>query len=480
MLKERARAIRAFVVTLDALVVAVAFVLAHWARSSVLPGLGIVSGELYPLERYIPLLPLALLIWVVLLLRSGVYRSHRLIALSAEVVDLAKVSALAGVFFALSIFLFRLDETLLGEDRISRTWFVLLAVFSFCGLVAEKVMIRLTARYFRSRGFNYRNLLIVGMSDSARAIADSVDRNRYWGFKIAGFLTDSAEDEQVGDHPVLGRVEELGDLVENLAIDEVIFALRHPDPERDGRLLNSLQELGINARFAVSPFPEAVNRPQVGELDGVPLLTYSRIPRAQLPLLAKRLLDIVVSVVTLTLLSPLLLAIAGAIKLTSGGGVLFAQTRCGLNGRRFRLLKFRTMVADAEASRQRLAHLNEMEGPVFKIRRDPRVTRVGAILRRFSLDELPQLLNVLKGEMSLVGPRPAIPEEVDQYQRWQRRRLSMRPGLTCLWQIGGRNQIDFERWMELDLEYIDNWSPLLDAKILAKTIPAVLSGRGAS
>jgi len=160
--------------------------------------------------------------------------------------------------------------------------------------------------------------------------------------------------------------------------------------------------------------------------------------------------------------------------------VLFRQRRCGLNGRIFTLFKFRTMVADAEERIGEVAHLNEMKGPVFKVRRDPRVTGVGRWLRRFSLDELPQLWNVLRGDMSLVGPRPPIPEEVARYERWQRRRLSMKPGLTCLWQVRGRNQIDFEEWMRLDLEYIDNWSPWLDLKILARTVPVVLSGRGAS
>jgi lipopolysaccharide/colanic/teichoic acid biosynthesis glycosyltransferase len=177
---------------------------------------------------------------------------------------------------------------------------------------------------------------------------------------------------------------------------------------------------------------------------------------------------------------PIVAGVALTIKLSSRGAVLFRQTRCGLNGRRFTLYKFRTMVEDAEGRRHELAHLNEMDGPVFKLRADPRVTSLGRLLRRFSLDELPQLWNVLIGSMSLVGPRPAIPEEVAQYERWQRRRLSMRPGLTCLWQISGRNEVDFERWIELDLEYIDSWSPMLDLKILVRTVPVVLSGRGAS
>jgi exopolysaccharide biosynthesis polyprenyl glycosylphosphotransferase len=199
------------------------------------------------------------------------------------------------------------------------------------------------------------------------------------------------------------------------------------------------------------------------------------------PLLAcKRAVDVGLSLVILTLGLPIVLVIALAIKLTSSGGVLYRQTRCGLNGRLFTLYKFRTMVENAHQRRQELLHLNEMSGPTFKLRRDPRVTAIGRILRKFSLDELPQLLNVLRGDMSLVGPRPPIPEEVAEYTAWQRRRLSMKPGLTCLWQISGRNEVDFNRWIELDLEYIDSWTPLLDLKILLKTIPVVLSGRGAS
>jgi lipopolysaccharide/colanic/teichoic acid biosynthesis glycosyltransferase len=191
-------------------------------------------------------------------------------------------------------------------------------------------------------------------------------------------------------------------------------------------------------------------------------------------------MDVSISSILLAVALPAMLLIAALLKLAGGGGrVLFTQTRCGLNGRRFTLYKFRTMVEDAENQRHQIAHLNEMSGPVFKVRRDPRVTPVGRWLRQFSLDELPQLWNVLRGDMSLVGPRPPVPQEVSQYQRWQRRRLSMRPGLTCLWQVQGRNELDFDRWVELDLEYIDSWSPLLDIKILLKTIPVVLSGKGA-
>jgi exopolysaccharide biosynthesis polyprenyl glycosylphosphotransferase len=269
-------------------------------------------------------------------------------------------------------------------------------------------------------------------------------------------------------------------IVEENVIDDVIFSVTHRElPNLESQFL-LLQEQGIRARFALTLVPTDYSRIELEELDGTPLLTFARTPTSYPQLLLKRAVDVAIAFVLLVVGLPVVSAIALAIKVSSTGGVLFRQTRCGLNGRRFTLYKFRTMVQDAHGRRQELLHLNEMNGPAFKLRRDPRVTRLGRFLRKFSLDELPQLWNVLRGDMSLVGPRPPIPEEVAQYTRWQRRRLSMKPGLTCLWQISGRNDIDFNRWMELDLEYIDKWTPLLDFKILLKTIPVVLSGRGAS
>jgi exopolysaccharide biosynthesis polyprenyl glycosylphosphotransferase len=246
-------------------------------------------------------------------------------------------------------------------------------------------------------------------------------------------------------------------------------------------LFLALQERGIRTRFALRLFPHTKAKVDLEELDGLPLLSFSPAPSSVIALAAKRSLDIALSSLLLVLGLPIIVAIAAAIKISSSGTVLYRQTRCGLNGRLFTLYKFRTMEEGAHEKRRELLPLNEMSGPAFKLRRDPRVTAIGRFLRRFSLDELPQFWNVLRGEMSMVGPRPPIPEEVAQYQPWQRRRLAMKPGLTCLWQISGRSDnSDFNRWMQLDLEYIDSWSPTLDVKILLKTIPVVLSGRGAS
>jgi exopolysaccharide biosynthesis polyprenyl glycosylphosphotransferase len=194
----------------------------------------------------------------------------------------------------------------------------------------------------------------------------------------------------------------------------------------------------------------------------------------------KRLFDIAASSLALFLLSPLLLAVAAIIRFTSRGPVLFRQMRVGRHGKPFHMLKFRSMVVNAEELKAKLMAQNEQDGPVFKMRRDPRITRVGRFIRKFSIDELPQLLNVLRGEMSIVGPRPPVPSEVARYEAWQRRRLSVRPGLTCVWQVSGRNEISFEEWMYLDMQYIDHWSLAQDFQLILKTVPIVLSGRGAS
>ncbi|HEV3458951.1 MAG TPA: sugar transferase [Thermoanaerobaculia bacterium] len=484
MLKERARILAAAIFLVDLALVAAAFLLAFSLRSWVLPRLvpQAFPARLYPLTAYLPLLPLALGIWGVLLLLSGRYRSHRTVPLLDESWAVLRVCASGTILFTLALYVLRIDVRLLGNDQISRAWVLLFGVFASLLLLAEKLFLRISSRYVRSRGFNYRTVLIVGTNAAALKIADSIHGHRFWGYRILGFIVNGHSPEQPwpSRYPILGELKHITHIIENNVVDDVIFAVSRRDLDRLEDLFLSLQEQGIRTRFAVNLFPHTQARVELEELDGIPLLSFATGPTSPLPLMAKRLMDVALSSLLLLMGLPLVMAIAALIKLSSQGNVLFRQTRCGLNGRIFTLYKFRTMVEDAEERRRNLEHLNEMNGPVFKLRSDPRVTWLGRFLRRFSLDELPQFWNVLRGDMSLVGPRPPIPEEVARYQRWQRRRLSMKPGLTCLWQVSGRNQIDFDQWMQLDLEYIDSWSPMLDFKILLKTIPAVLSGRGAS
>jgi exopolysaccharide biosynthesis polyprenyl glycosylphosphotransferase len=235
---------------------------------------------------------------------------------------------------------------------------------------------------------------------------------------------------------------------------------------------------GVEVWLLGSFFKTSVARARVDEFQDLPMLTFSTTPSASWALFTKRLLDLAGSFVLLALTSPIILAAALAIKWTSPGTIIFRQERCTLYGRTFTMYKFRTMVDEAEQLRTELEARNEQAGPVFKIREDPRITPVGRFIRRYSIDELPQLINVLKGDMSLVGPRPPIPSEVAKYESWQRRRLSMRSGITCIWQTMGRNEVTFEDWMKLDLEYIDRWSLLLDAQILLRTPAVVLRGTG--
>jgi exopolysaccharide biosynthesis polyprenyl glycosylphosphotransferase len=492
MLKERARILAVVIFLLDLALVSAAFLFAFALRSSILPALfpRAFPGHLYPLSSYLPLLPLAAVIWGVLLLLSGRYRSHRTVPLLDEAWAILRVCALGTVVFTLGLYAGRLDQQLLGNDQISRVWVLFFGIFSCLFLLTEKLALRITSRYVRSHGFNYRTVLIVGTGETALAIADSIQAHRFWGYRILGFIATGAGANGNGKgtpvehwpsrYTILGEIAHIPRIVESNVVDDVIFAVHRRDLDRLEDLFLNLQEQGIRTRFAMDLFPHTRARVQLEDLDGMPLLSFATTPTSQLQLMAKRALDVALAFLLLPLALPIVGTIALVIKVTSGGRVLFRQTRCGLNGRFFTLYKFRTMVEGAEERRRELMHLNEMNGPVFKLKSDPRVTWFGRFLRRFSLDELPQLWNVLRGDMSLVGPRPPIPEEVARYQRWQRRRLAMKPGLTCLWQISGRNNLDFDRWMELDLEYIDSWSPLLDLKILLKTIPAVLSGKGAS
>jgi exopolysaccharide biosynthesis polyprenyl glycosylphosphotransferase len=485
MLKQQARLLNATLFVVDLALVAVAALLAYWLRSTALPAIlpNLFGSHLYPLRAYLPLVPLAVTIWGALLLLSGEYRSHRTVPLLDEAWEVVRASITGSVIFTLMIYVFRLDEALLGNDLISRSWILLFSVLACLLVLAEKVGLRLTSRYFRASGFNFRTVIIVGTGASGQAIADSIRSHRFWGFRILG-MVESGSDSDAGEPsrwPVLGSIDALPSIVENNIVDDVIFAVGRRDLDRMEDLFLSLQERGIRTRFALRLFPYTQAKIELEDLDGVPLLSFSPAPTSVLALAAKRSIDVALASLLLVLGLPIIVAIALAIKITSGGTVLYRQTRCGLNGRLFTLYKFRTMEEGAHEKRRDLLALNEMTGPAFKLRRDPRVTWLGRFLRRFSLDELPQLWNVLKGEMSLVGPRPPIPEEVAQYQPWQRRRLAMKPGLTCLWQISGRSDNpDFNQWMQLDLEYIDSWSPTLDVKILLKTIPVVLSGRGAS
>src|SRR5215471_6827665 len=476
MLKQKARAIALGVLAGDLALTAVSLPVAYVLRHGVLTFLfpGFFPRPLNPIAQYWFLLVLILPIWGLLLSAAGFYRSHRTLPLGEEIWGAMKVSFGGTALLALAVYGLRLEF-------VSRFFLVVFGVVNFLFLATEKIALRLTSRYVRSRGFNFRTVLLVGTGRKASQLGKFLEARPYWGFRVLGYLDDDNGGEIRGIHRwrCLGRITDLEEILIREVVDELIFVIEKGRLREYEDALLVAERHGVRAHVSLDIFPHVLARPVLEEMDGIPLLSFTTTPSNPLQLVIKRAIDLTVSLLLFIITLPIQLLSALMIKLSSPGLVYFRQIRCGLNGRHFTLLKFRTMEQGAAERLPEISHLNEMSGPVFKASKDPRLTRVGRILRRLSVDELPQLWNVIRGDMSLVGPRPPLPEEVSRYEPWQHRRLSMKPGITCLWQISGRNDLDFDRWMALDLKYIDSWSPLLDLEILVKTVPAVLSGRGA-
>ncbi|MCC6811038.1 MAG: sugar transferase [Deltaproteobacteria bacterium] len=326
-------------------------------------------------------------------------------------------------------------------------------------------------------------VLIVGAGVFGRET--SMDLTHKGRRNVIGFLTFAGQDAKIKlDAPVLGSTDDIEQILKHHVVDEVYIA---GNPTKGPEIAAAMQNvIKICERFGV-PFalpaqPFRFDRAQPYDQQAVAdgYLHYLSIKPQRYQMALKRLFDIVASSLGLWVLSPLLIGVAIGIKLTSRGPIFFKQQRVGLHGKKFSMLKFRSMVTNAEALKDKLMQQNEMSGPVFKMKKDPRITAIGRFIRKYSIDELPQLINVLRGDMSVVGPRPPVPSEVAKYESWQRRRLSVRPGLTCIWQVSGRNEISFEEWMYLDMLYVDNWSLVLDFSLILKTVPVVITGRGAS
>jgi exopolysaccharide biosynthesis polyprenyl glycosylphosphotransferase len=325
--------------------------------------------------------------------------------------------------------------------------------------------------------------MVVGTGERAIRMAEALEESAEYGVRLRGFLSEQTENAPaeiaLGALYKVQPIGELPSILRQHVVDEIIFAVGSESLANLEEVFLLCDEEGVRTRVAVDFFPHVNSTVSLDRFGATPLLTFTAAPYDEIRLLVKRLTDIAIAAAGLVVLAPFMAVISILIRLTSPGPVVFRQVRCGLNGRRFLFYKFRSMCQNAEELKPALEHLNTRE-TVFKIPHDPRLTSVGRYLRKFSIDEWPQLWNVLRGDMSLVGPRPAVPSEVDRYQRWQRRRLRMRPGLTCLWAISGRDNVDFETWMKMDMQYIDNWSLALDWKILLQTIPRVIVGHGAN
>lgn len=356
--------------------------------------------------------------------------------------------------------------------------FLIFAVINLSLTFTSKSFIYYFLKRVRRKGYNLLNMLVIA-DESGRSFIRQVIKHPEWGYKITAIIgPETLKNATSTFVPLLPEETDVEQLLRDKIIDEVVYCTEVTDNKSLENLVTICGDLGVIFRMYSPFFNMLANRTELQYFGTTPLLTISNTPMDYVALRTKELFDYIFSALVLLLLSPLFLAIAIAIKIDSKGNIFFKQQRVGLRGRLFYVYKFRTMVSNAEELRDKLLDQNEMDGPVFKITHDPRITRIGHFLRKTSLDELPQFLNVLRGEMSVVGPRPPIPSEVEEYERWQLRRLSMKPGITCIWQVSGRNDIPFEEWMRMDMEYIDNWSLKLDFVIFFKTIRTMLKGDG--
>ncbi len=482
MLKQHWRLVTKLEQLGDNFIISLMFFIAYYFRDFIL----ILSNHIFnpiskeilglgPLKDYVIVMFIALLLYNVFLAKLGAYRSMRFLSFMHLLKIVFMSSVLVFMAEASLLYLIKLD--------LSRSFLAIFCFMSGIGLLVERFLTLKFLRYFRIKGMNFRNLLIVGDGKTARKAYLEMSSQPELGIRVKGFISlGDKEKSEILDLPsrLIGDSSNFETALKRHAIDEVLFTEVVKNFHKVRRLASIAVEEGVSVSLVADFFSIEILKSDISYFGTIPLIHYQPFPATPAALVIKRIIDIGFSSFLLILLSPLLIITAILIKLDSEGDVLFKQRRVGLNGRIFTLLKFRSMEKGAHRKLRSLKKYNEMRGPAFKMKDDPRITRVGRFIRKYSIDELPQLINVLKGDMSLVGPRPPIPNEVSEYLRKHRRRLSMRPGLTCTWQISGRNKIpDFEKWTELDLEYIDNWSLKKDLILILKTIPAVFFAKGA-
>ncbi|MBV9765758.1 MAG: sugar transferase [Acidobacteriaceae bacterium] len=456
MFAHHRKRIRLLFAAMDALLTVLAFECAYGTRVHI------------PLERmfflqlrtHVLLVGFCVVVWVTLGAMQRAYEYFDSVDRRRALTKIFNQAVLGTVLVILFQYLMRLDPPL------SRSFLCLFFIYDLLLLALFRWSSpHLVGAFQRGFGDPY-HIVIVGNHDKALVLERQLCQGSPFPIRISAKLS---EEE---------CARKLPKLLSEQIVDEVIFNVESSRLAALEEVFLACDEEGVRTRIAIDFFPHVNSEVTLDRVGEAPLLTFSAAPLDDLRLLLKRFFDIVVAAVGLVLLSPFIGIVALLIKATSRGPVIFRQARCGLNGRRFMFYKFRSMVENADKMKPQLEHLSERE-IAFKLSSDPRVTRVGRWIRKFSIDEIPQLYNVLRGDMSIVGPRPPLPEEVDRYERWQRRRLRMRPGLTCLWAVSGRDHIDFNAWMRLDISYIENWSLKLDWSIILRTIPHVLAGKGA-
>jgi exopolysaccharide biosynthesis polyprenyl glycosylphosphotransferase len=470
MLKQHKEQMAGLFRLIDLSIITLAFLVAYYLR------FGSFSPNIFTFSiQYQIFFFVSILVWVFLSGQYRLYASKRMTSFRREAVDVFVLMGASVVIAAIPAFFIR-------EYPLSRIFLVDLVLIESSALILFRFIGRAFLKHLRRRGHNFRQLLIVGRNARAAQLIRKIEETPEFGYRILGYIdAPNGQSAYRAGLNCLGELPDLEKVLRNQIVDEVFVFL--PMKSFYGEIeeiLRICENVGSEVKIPIDLFSLKVAKSTISLYDDIPVIDIYSSPKMTWQFVLKRIMDITISATLLILLSPLFVLVGSLIKDTSRGPVFFKQERVGYNGRFFGCLKFRTMVENAEELKKTLTHLNEVDGPVFKIRNDPRVTTVGQVLRKTSIDELPQLINVLRGDMSLVGPRPPIPSEVRQYDLPHLRRLSMRPGITGLWQVNGRSAVGFDKWMELDKKYIDEWSLWLDLKILAKTVPAVIRGAGAA
>jgi exopolysaccharide biosynthesis polyprenyl glycosylphosphotransferase len=463
----------ALVVT-DVILINVAFVLSYYIRYELQWIRAVAEAYYVPFGAYIPVSFLVTVILLVVFKAEGLYDRQRG---SSWLDDVYIIFTSTLVGMAIMIFIFFLYRA----HFFSRLIFLYVVLLLGTFLSLSRLIERQIAARLRRRGIGVDRVLIVGAGQVGRAIMRSILARPELGYRPVGFVDDDPKKQEndIGPFRALGNTAALATILENEAVDQVIISLPWMSHRKVLRIIADSERRGVRARFVPDLLQMSLSQVDTDVLDGVPLIGMKETTLKGWKIALKRFIDIAISSALLMLLSPLLFAVGILIKLDSPGPVFFRQTRLGRGAKPFTCYKFRSMREDAEAVKPHLTRLNEAAGPIFKIKEDPRITRVGKVIRRFSLDELPQLINIFRGDMSLVGPRPPLPSEVEVYEDWHHDRLKIPAGLTGLWQVMGRSDLSFDEMVMLDLHYAENWSLWLDFKIMLRTIPTVLFARGA-
>lgn len=465
MLKEREPILEKTNIVFQVVLTIGCFIFARWLANTFME-----TGTVFS-SQYKILVFLIGLLWVIILEQFNLGRLGRLKMYSIIFVEYMTAVAIGTVLLLTSI-------TILHFNSISRSVIGIFAITDLIVLFSYTLFLSSSMKFLRRKGLNSRLILIIADEDSYYFI-DRLIETKDWGYRIWAIMSDDPyiKTKYAKQFTIIPYEHDLSEIIDNKAIDEVIYCKSFFDQNEIQRFIYTCAEVGVVFRMQSQLLNCVKMQSTLSFLNQMPFLTFRNTPDNYLALKVKNLIDFTISLIAVVIALPVMGVIAFLIKL-DGGPILFKQKRIGLHGRQFACYKFRTMVVNAEKLQANLLDKNEQEGPVFKIKNDPRVTKVGRFLRKTSLDELPQFFNVLKGDMAIVGPRPPIPSEVSKYKRWQIRRLSMKPGITCIWQVSGRNNIPFDQWMKLDMQYIDTWSLKLDLIIILKTIKVVLTGDG--